>query len=130
MRREDSLRGPEPGPTSRSVFAVRRITRRVRGRVRHVKPARHDKENGDHGHDIGSICHGGEKDDNRRAVRGGAIRHGGVRRAVPTTRSGSPSATPLSTFSIDVDTASYTNVRRFLIDERSCRRTTPSASRS
>jgi Ca-activated chloride channel family protein len=29
-----------------------------------------------------------------------------------------PAQTPLSTFSIDVDTASYTNARRFLMDER------------
>src|SRR5262249_45347516 len=29
------------------------------------------------------------------------------------------SATPLSTFSVDVDTASYSNVRRFLLQERS-----------
>ena len=36
---------------------------------------------------------------------------------------------PLSTFSIDVDTASYSNVRRFLNDGR-CRRPTRSASRS
>ena len=36
---------------------------------------------------------------------------------------------PLSTFSIDVDTASYANVRRFLNDGR-CRPPTPCASRS
>ena len=37
---------------------------------------------------------------------------------------------PLSTFSIDVDTASYANVRRFLIQRTSCRPGTRSGSRS
>ena len=40
-----------------------------------------------------------------------------------------PSDDPLSTFSIDVDTASYTNVRRFL-NEGACRQPMLSASRS
>ena len=39
------------------------------------------------------------------------------------------SPNPLSTFSIDVDTASYANVRRFLNDG-TCRRPTPCASKS
>ena len=45
------------------------------------------------------------------------------------TRSSGPVARPLSTFSIDVDTASYANVRRFLNQRTSCRRRTRSGSR-
>ncbi len=40
-----------------------------------------------------------------------------------------PSIAPLSTFAVDVDTASYSNVRRFLNVGRQPRRT-PFASRS
>ena len=39
-------------------------------------------------------------------------------------------ANPLSTFAIDVDAASYANVRRFLTAGPACRPPTPSASRS
>ena len=49
--------------------------------------------------------------------------------ASSTTRSWRWRQDPLSTFSIDVDTASYANVRRFLEQRHRCRRRTRCASR-